>query len=607
LVAWALNRGGRDFWQQKVPRLYERPAHRLSALRSANRPKRSTCGTIRLLKNALSRAGEVRLFEYELTLGETVGGTPKLNISSGDKIIGSKRISYLRRGNPLDQLSRVTLTTFPHMVKRAGSGMLELVPQFLARSGLPLFRITKKQDGPQALADLVSLGAYFLRLLVSIHLYTLRMPDIVKPRPASRLPGNLRGLPAVEIKEIAIERDKSDPTNTPGCIRLSRYRGKTEHSQPVMMIHGYSASGTTFAHPALRVDLARHLWRRGWDVWILDMRSSCGMDTAMVNYSFEQLAATDIPVAVDHICRATGHERIDVVAHCMGAAMFSMAVLNPGSEVSGPLYQAQRNSLPGRIRRAVLSQVGPLVCMAPANIFRAYLFNYLKQWMPLENYSFSPEAGASLADEMLDRLLSAMPYPPAEFDRENPLRLCKRTPWTRIRHRLDLLYGHTFALTNLSDEVLACLDDFFGPLSVDTATQVAHFAKYQCITDASGFNRYVSRARLQSNWRFPTFSIHGRENRLADAATVQRMHTILTDAGCDYRYEVFEHFGHQDCLIGEGALRIFSKISDFLGGPAQAGKSASAVRANEMLVQPPWSGAPCSDCCNNAMPATSCR
>ena len=238
----------------------------------------------------------------------------------------------------------------------------------------------------------------------------------------------------------------------------------------------------------------------------------------------------------------------------MGAAMFSMAVLDPESTVAGPRYEKERSLLPGRIRRAVLSQVGPLVTIAPRNIFLAYLFSYLKYYLPLKDYSFSPPSDGSLFGEMLDRILAATPYPANEFDLENPQTPWKRTPWVRTRHRMDLLYGRTFSLANMSEATLEHIDDFFGPLSVETATQVAHFAKYQSITNRLGFNDYVSRANLRRYWCFPTLSVHGRDNGLADPSTLHRMETILKDAGCAYRPEKpFDNFGHQDSLIGKDA------------------------------------------------------
>jgi cholesterol oxidase len=63
---------------------------------------------------------------------------------------------------------------------------------------------------------------------------------------------------------------------------------------------------------------------QGRDVWVLDMRSSAGLDTATVDWTFETMAGQDIPVAIRHILSAIRtsenatvpeETKIDVVAH----------------------------------------------------------------------------------------------------------------------------------------------------------------------------------------------------------------------------------------------------------------------------------------------------
>ena len=68
-------------------------------------------------------------------------------------------------------------------------------------------------------------------------------------------------------------------------------------------------------------------------------------------------------------------DKVDVIAHCMGAVVFSIAVLSGG--------------VPGLVGRAAFTQVGPLVVFSPANIFRAYALRYLINLLP-DNYSFNP-------------------------------------------------------------------------------------------------------------------------------------------------------------------------------------------------------------------------
>ncbi len=583
------NRLARDVWQTIWPLAHERKQEQADA--SSAFSLSLFFKKIGIYSNIFSHAGECRLFEYDLQMGELGEGQgAALDLSQSRKIKGNKRITYNRRANPLRQLLEINLLEFPGLKPSRKKPVLTLVPEFLARKGLPLFRIKNQHDTPQALMDLVSLSSYFVRLFMSIHPLCFREPDRAEPYAPRYLPGVLSGLPTPEIKEIPVimAPDGSIPAET--NFRLTRYPQANSDHPPVLMIHGYSASGTTFAHPQVTPNLASHLWMQGRDVWVLDMRSSCGMPSAKENWSFEDMAYADIPLAINHVFKTRGRP-VDIVAHCMGAAMFSMAVLNEKGLEPGVPYREERGQVSARVNKAVLSQVGPLVSMAPENIFRAYLFTYLKHTLPLENYSFSPERESrepGLVERLFDRALQLLPYSDADYDIENPWPPWRRTAFSRARHRIDLLYGKTFSLANLSPEVLRHIDDFFGPLSVDTATQVAHFAKYQTITNHGGDNEFVSREKLQKSWVFPTLSVHGEDNGLADVSTVGRMEAILSDAGCDFQKTVFSGFGHQDSLIGEQSQEVFDAIEQFFRRESSPVESESTPI--DFTIQVPWSG-----------------
>ncbi|MEM1154337.1 MAG: alpha/beta fold hydrolase [Pseudomonadota bacterium] len=591
LWSYLLNRGLRDLWQVRPTSMSWQTLFSIQAWRNIHR-------SIRTFLRVASHAGEIRTFDYALDIQASAATSRPdgLSLPPGETTIrGKKTITYTRRSNPLRQMMDVSLSEFPMMSRASVSPTLSLVPDFLARKGLPLFRITRQSNEANALFELASLGGYFARCIVWLHLLTLRAPDSPAARSPERLPLNLPGLPNRQVTEILIDRFPLGSDRSPAPIRLTRYMRVDTSKPPVVAIHGYSASGTTFAHPAVKHNLADTLWRAGYDVWILDMRSSCGMSSALTNFTFEELAATDIPVAVNHVVAVTGCDKINIVAHCMGAAMLSMAILGASDVDGSEPYAYERRHLASRLNCLVLSQVGPVVRLAPENVFRAYVFSYLKHLLPLDNYQFSPVDDSDAQPvTMLDRFLSLLPYSDAEFNLENPIVPWRRTDFVRARHRMDALYGRTFELTNLSKAVLAKLDDFFGPLSVDTATQVAHFGRLQTVTDHIGQNRFVSRERLARHWTFPTLSIHGENNGLADVGTVERMQSILKDAGCDYESAVFEGFGHQDCLIGKGVEPIMSRIVQFLdrhrNAQTEGAPKQNAVSSQTWTVQTPWSG-----------------
>ena len=227
----------------------------------------------------------------------------------------------------------------------------------------------QQQDQARALVDVAALGLYLLRILIHIHLWSFRLPDAPRLREIRRLPGYVPGLPLPEIREFAVDEPRH---GIPVAVRLTHYPyGESRRSRaieanpdaceaiktPILLIHGYSASGTTFAHHAVRPNVASSLWRRGRDVWIADLRTSAGMPHAKSPWTFEEVGLADIPMAVHQVCALTGAAQIDVFAHCMGSAMLGMALLGP--ETSHEHFAPLRRELPDRIRHLVMSQVAP--------------------------------------------------------------------------------------------------------------------------------------------------------------------------------------------------------------------------------------------------------
>jgi pimeloyl-ACP methyl ester carboxylesterase len=316
--------------------------------------------------------------------------------------------------------------------------------------------------------------------------------------------------------------------------------------------------------------MAEFFFRCGRDVWLLDLRTSSGMPTARHPWAFEDAALADIPVAIEEIWRQTGKQGVDVFAHCMGAAMFSMAVLAP-PEPKEPFFR-EREELPDRIHRAVLSQIAPVVVMSPANIFRGYAMSYVRHFLPFANYEFRVGPDPRLMDQLIDRLLATLPYPEEEFSVENPAWPFSRTPFVGTRHRMDALYGRDFSLADrkgsrLSRQVLEHIDDLFGPLSIDTVAQGIHFARSELLTNRAGRNLYVLPKNLR-RWKFRTLSIHGKENGLSDVATLLRFKTKFKEQGApiDIDTQEFADFGHQDCLIGKDSGKVFRCVLDYLDG-----------------------------------------
>jgi choline dehydrogenase-like flavoprotein/alpha-beta hydrolase superfamily lysophospholipase len=637
LWAWWRNRGARDIWQWLFgPRRKgnSRGAAAARAQQTAAPPapakgfgarlgqrfrtrwERLRSGVQRLVKTVVDRARnayalasharEARRFEYDLTLGTVnvvkARGLEIPALKRGAKIFGVKRLTYARRSNPWRQLMEMNLqvlrpdlrhvAAFPGLHPRSAR-ILELDMKYLGEQGVPLFRIMGQPDQPTALGDLAALLGYLARVMLKVHVWSFRRPDAQDPREPQRLPGNLPrrlwGYHKPQIKQLEVDQL---PDGTPVYARLTNYRPRRpREAPPVVMIHGYSTSGTTFAHPAVAPNLATHFLARRRDVWILDLRMSSGMPTARHPWTFEDSGLVDIPAALAHVHRETGGRKIDVIAHCMGAAMFSMAVL--ARPEPGEKFSRERAMLPSIINRVVLSQVGPLVQFTPANVLRSYVLSYLRHFLPVERYEFRIGPDPSLGDQLLDRLLSSLPYPVEEFDLENPIWWMpwRRATFTGTRHRMDALYARDMNLRNMSSEALEHIDDLFGPLSLETVSQAAHFAKHKVITNRAGRNVFVSRLQLRTRWRFPTLSIHGRDNGLVDFATVAHMERGFRGAGLALlETQVVDGYGHQDSLIGKRASKVFRAMSTFLEKPIDTTATQRQPAAERVTARVPWIG-----------------
>jgi hypothetical protein len=383
------------------------------------------------------------------------------------------------------------------------------------------------------------------------------------------------------------------------------------------MIHGYSVSGNTFTHPSLHPSAAEFFCRQGRDVWVVDLRTSTGLPTATQPWSMEQVALIDIPAALVHI-RQASQSRVDVLAHCIGCVMLSMALLTTAQDVrSGPLGEGLGTDLDAGhldtlerfnrrepdanaphpcVRKIILSQKGPVLRYTDDNIFRAFVLQTVRRWLLAEGYQFRPPASPTLRDELLDRLLASVPYPQADYDIENPFfPPWKQTPWVGTRHRMDALYGRDFNADQLSDATLEAIDDLFGPIHLDTVAQTIHFNRYNTITDRRGRGDFVTPERLAQRWNgISTLALHGRRNGLVDVSTQDLLTANMRKAGLPFRAlpsdrSPYDELGHQDVLIGMASERVFLDVETFLRETAPPAL-APAPSSPEFELALPWLG-----------------
>lgn len=133
---------------------------------------------------------------------------------------------------------------------------------------------------------------------------------------------------------------------------------------------------------------------------------------------------------------------------------------------------------------------------------------------------------------------------------------------------MDVLYGVTFKLGGMSEAVLSAIDDFFGPLNLQTVAQVIAFARFGVVTDRCGNGAGMVPGHIARVWNRDAthriLSLHSTENGLLDIATRQRVVDLMNDARCRGTSVEFREMGHQDSLIGANAPIAYRQIGAFL-------------------------------------------
>ncbi|HEX6295492.1 MAG TPA: alkaline phosphatase D family protein [Burkholderiales bacterium] len=628
--AWLFNRGLRDLTSAlavllKPRRLLRRAARPGAILQLPKLIWQAITGWLAVA----SQAGEVRRMIYRFTVAEDltvrVGDAEVRLLEKGDVLLGVKRLAYIAGvfasgdtwPSPWDQMTRL-----PLLLKRRGAqravrlGVLAVdLPYFVQHHATQL-QIAAQDNQPRAIADLCSFVAFLARVIGKIHIWSFRAPDYPDPYPVyefaakdrdeaqeaaleagvrttdrlqHRLPGEVRGL-CRSVQPLAMSA---------GDAQLTRYRSEVRSPDPalgpVLLIHGLGASGNTFTLPTVQQNLVQHLALRGFDPWVLDLRTSIGLPSSKREWSFENVAREDIPAALRMVERDTG-KPVNVVAHCIGAAMFCMSALEGHLRDLG-------------IRAAVLSQVGPLLELPATNRFRGYVASYLKHYLDIGELDTT--ASLTAFNRFLDRLLAAYPYPRDEWLAHRPL-------VGRVEHeayciRAYGIYGRLFEHRNLNHETLEVLGDYLGHIRYRTYQQTIFYATMRRLTDQAGRNAYVTSANVAAHLNFPVCLLHGALNEVFHVRTSRRSFDLLAsvfwpedlqriwDSEPERRYAHDAYmkgerlrlveipgYGHQDCMIGKRAHEeVYPAISDFLA--QDFGRAARAVQP-QFVVRPPRLG-----------------
>lgn len=318
-------------------------------------------------------------------------------------------------------------------------------------------------------------------------------------------------------------------------LLLTRYRGGDKG--PVMLVHGLGVSSLIFSIDTIDTNLVEYLVDKGFDVWLLDYRSSIGLPAARTQYSADVIAKDDLPRAVEEISAATGSKGIQVVGHCYGGTTFTMAML---AGMQG-------------VRSAVISQISAHVNTPPLVGFKSGL----RTPEALEKLGiWSLDASPAKPERLSDRLLDvALRLYPVEFEEQCSSNVCRR-----ITFMYSLLYEHD----QLNEQTHDALGEMFGAATMTAFDGLAKMVRAGHITDAHGFDVYLPHLdRLAIPMRF----IHGAENQCYQPESTARTLAALQARNNPALYSrvVIPNYGHIDCIFGKNAARdVYPHITEHL-------------------------------------------
>lgn len=449
-----------------------------------------------------------------------------------------------------------------------------------------VYQLTDTSDTPAGVAQMLGVSAFWLRAMLSTHYWSFRGLDYGHRLPPV-VPGNVayaHGKAIVpEVIPFEVPRPKSARESM--TLALSRYRQTTCSDRVVLLTHGLAHGGEIFTTDTVPKCLVAYLVEKNYDVWVLDNRMSNRLsdwegtvDVPREPSSLDDIAQFDIPRAIDIVCRMTGQAKISVLAHCMGAAAMSMAIL------SGRLSRAPFDS---RIDRLILHAVSPWMVPSVSNRASALIATVFGDLLGDQVLETVPPKTPGPIDQFIDRIGSCIGWS-KKHRFAHRLDVHGDAMGTAICNRLTLFYGRQWLHENLDPRTHQQLYRLVGPAHVSFAKQAYFFALRQRLTDREGGNVYLTEPNVKRHWTFPTLLACGTGNDVFAPEGNARSYRILKSLGRNVSYLPVSGIGHLDFFLGKHAhvgksrklpgSGIFDALDAFLRGQPQ---DAQTILSND--------------------------
>jgi len=314
-------------------------------------------------------------------------------------------------------------------------------------------------------------------------------------------------------------------------LMLTRYKGGEKG--PVMVVHGVSVWSGMFHIATVNENFAHFLTGRGYDVWLLDWRSSIHLP--LRQFTLDEAAENDFPAAVETILSRTGSKSLQAVVHCVGSMAFFMSMA-----------------------QGLLPQVRCVACSQVA-------------LHPVVGTIMRIKAGLRLASLLRTlRMTHVSPLPDPDYKLINAaLKLYANSLHHECRstacHRMTFMYGHMYPHSTVNLDTHENIPEQYGPCDITTlahlqqVTNLGHLAKFDYGAEGNqaryGTPAPPSYIADASHFRRPITLVSGARNRVFLPESTWKTLKWLCENNDPalYTRKVIPDFGHFDNFVGARA------------------------------------------------------
>lgn len=485
-------------------------------------------------------------------------------------------------------------------------------------------QLGKSEDSINALINFARYPLFLLRVIIKTRFLDFRLPDYKNQFAEDALPftdpsliskperyRQLDNIPefykypsittktgkecSPEIYSLSSELSKQTGEVKVIEIGLIRYKQSTKslketlsHSQnedvfkakSIILINGLALTTHAFVAQELKdKSLAAMLYEEGWDVWMLEYRGSPLLDASAEYSSMDEIAQSDIPIAVNKVLETISQElqspninignlQVYCFSHCVGSASLMMSILG------GRLHHQSLNK--SKLAGILISQFHPLVVGSKTTQIRLQLAAFVRNVLGMDMLQFTAgQAQTKGIYTFIDRLLASFNYDAGNaFSNEkcnHEINLTKHQPDSTSCKRMTGIFGRSMVHKNILPETHDKLDLYFGRANVGVFLQGAKCVEYERLVNRDGQNVYVNDTNVDNYLVMPLMLLHGRDNVLFNKESLRLTKKYLNRVFNRERkkrkldkFLIAPGYGHFDCTIGKNAhAHIFRPSIDF--------------------------------------------